>query len=154
MGKWGATLNGANLGEMEGAAELDVTDQLQARNSVVLEGALEAGGRPWGEVALEVRCRAYLRGVRLVRREGRVHAVGEVVGSADGPLELYLIADRSPAAYATVKGAGGAEPFDLCANAVDGEGRAIERIKIDLVQGASVWYTVEGAVPAQAQGPV
>jgi hypothetical protein len=150
-GKWVATLNGATLGDMEGSSEFDVTEKLQPRNTLELAGMLKAGAAPWDEVALEVRCRAYLRGVRLERRDGRIHAVGEVVGSADGPLELYLIADRSPAAYAQVKGSGGVEPFDLWANAVDGEGREFERMKIDLVQGASVWYTVEMAVSAGAQ---
>src|SRR4051794_14657703 len=76
-------LNGAPLGRHEGDGpfEFEVTELLRPRNELVVEveGPADAAGL-WGEVALEVRCTAYLRGVRLwAEPEGdgvRAHAAG------------------------------------------------------------------------------
>jgi hypothetical protein len=147
-------VNGVDLGTAEGRSEFDVTDLLQARNELAVDVSLSPGGGLWEEAALEVRRLAYLRGVRLTWQEGRIHAVGEVVGRSDGPLELYLIAGRGVAGYAPVTASEPGTWFDLAVSAGEQEGGPIDRVKIDLVQGASVWYTVEVTAPASgARGP-
>src|SRR5438445_34011 len=62
------SLNDRFLGRQEKAAEpfeFEVTGSLRERNELVVdvEGPASSGGL-WGEVALEVRCRAFLRGVQ------------------------------------------------------------------------------------------
>jgi hypothetical protein len=138
-----------------GHIEIDVTPLLKARNELTAEVAgLEPGASPWDECLLEVRCTAYLRGVALARKGDQIHVTGEVVGQAEGPLELYLIADRSPADYAQLAEGGEARRFDLHCAARNWGGEPIACIKIDLVQGATVWYTVEREMAAGAsQGP-
>src|SRR5947209_8061277 len=79
-------LNGQPLGRHEGPGpfEFEVTPLLQARNELTVEVDAPAGdGGLWGEVALEVRCTAFLRAVRVwITGGGRadLHAAGEVVG--------------------------------------------------------------------------
>src|SRR2546423_196049 len=62
-----------------------------------------------------------------------------------GPLELYLLLDRSTVAYKTVT-ASGAAPFEVVSDAVLlGRWRSLAAapVKLDLIQGATVWYSVE-----------
>ena len=74
-----------------------------------------------------------------------------MVGRSDGPLELYLVADRSPADYLRLEAPGAdVRPFTLAAPGRNGQGGPVARLKLDLVQGATVWYTVEAEAPAQA----
>src|SRR5262249_18692589 len=96
-------LNGQSLGRGENAFAFEVTALLQPRNELLLEVEVAEGGSLWGEAALEVRCTAYLRDVRVWQEQGRLHAEGQVVGTAERPLELYLICERSTVAYATTE---------------------------------------------------
>src|SRR5262249_47743289 len=98
------SLNGVALGEHAGpgAFDFEVTALLRARNEVLVEVEGDGQGGMRGEVAMEVRATAYLRNVCVRQAGGEVQVSGEVVGEADGPLELYLIADRSPAGYQAV----------------------------------------------------
>jgi hypothetical protein len=131
-----------------------------------VEGGAEDGGL-WGEVALEVRCTAFLRGVRLWTTPAGelfdLHAAGEVVGTAQRPLDLYVVLDRSTAAYAAVTAAPEGRPFHLTAaklgkaggQAAAGGPARTAVVKVDLVNGATVWYTVEQELafePAPAGG--
>jgi hypothetical protein len=111
------------------------------------EGAEVKGQGLWDEAALEVRCTAYLRNVQVKWVGGEIRATGEVVGSSEGLLELYLVADRSPAGYTKVDPAGGMQPFELRAEGTNQEGGPVGRVTIELIRGAVVWYTVERAVP-------
>src|SRR5262249_18475999 len=95
-------LNGHDLGQRDGALgpfEFEVTPLLQVRNEleVDVEAASDSGGL-WGDVALEIRRTAYLRSVRLwATRSGEaadLHVAGEVVGTCDGSLDLYLLLDN------------------------------------------------------------
>lgn len=129
----------------DGPFEFEVTSLLNARNELVVEVEGESDGGLWGEVALEVRCTAYLRGVRLWAEEDTLHAVGQVVGTAGGPLELYLLLDRSTVAYATITPSAAGAPFHLTGGNL-GEGEKVRRGKVDLVNGAVVWHTVEREV--------
>jgi hypothetical protein len=143
-------VNGTPLGSVSGHVEADVTGLLAARNEVTAETELSPGASPWDECLLEVRCTAYLRGLTFAREGEEIRVSGEVVGRAEGPLELYLVADRSPADYAQVAEAGEVRQFHLRCAARNSAGEPIARLKIDLVQGATVWYTVEQEVAAGA----
>jgi hypothetical protein len=131
-------LNGADLGQA-GSDGFDVTARLLPRNEVAVTLTVEPGqAPPWEEVCLEVRRTAYLRDVRVwVENDQTVHASGVVVGCAAGPVELYVVADRSPAAYTSLTPLERGQPFHLC-GAVAGP---VAEVKVELVQGAVVWYT-------------
>jgi hypothetical protein len=137
------TLNGNDLD----GAEQDVTALLRPRNELVITLAVAPSqGPPWHEVCLEIRRTAYLRDVRVWTEGDVVHAAGMLAGWAEGPLDLYLVADRAVAAYTTLTARQGGEPFHLAGQAA-GPG---ECVKVELVQGAVVWYAVENRA---AQGP-
>jgi hypothetical protein len=139
-------LNEIPLGEIRGSAEFEVTGLLQPRNVLVLEVERTAGqDEPWGEVALEVRCTAYLRNVRAWTDGLTLHAAGEVAGFAEEPLDLYLILDRSPLAETRVTAG---QPFVLSANAAAGPGQIVQ---VDLVNGAVVWYTMRQLLRCEAK---
>ncbi len=136
-------LNGNDLD----GAEQDVTALLRPRNELAIELSAAPGqGPPWHEVCLEVRRTAYLRGVRVWMEGDAVHAEGVLEGWAQGPLDLYLVADRAVAAYTTLTARQGGEPFHLAGQVQ----QPVEWVKVELVQGAVVWYAVEKKA---AQGP-
>jgi hypothetical protein len=147
-------LNGQPLGRSgPGSFEFEVTPLLRPRNELVVE--VEGGGL--GEVALEVRCTAFLRDVRRradVRGDrADLHVTGRVVGVAERPLELYVVVGRSPAAYEVVTATAEGQPFHVVVPGLAvpaPEGGAGVVVKVDLVNGATVWYTSEEAV---ALGP-
>jgi hypothetical protein len=139
-------LNGAALGTASGDASFDVTALLKPRNELVVDWPGDAGpGMPWREVCLEVRRTAYLRGLRIVCAEGTVHASGVVVGESAAPLEVYVVADRTPVAYISLTRLEGEQPFEL-SGPVDAP---VAEVRVELVQGAVVWY---GALHTVAQG--
>ena len=131
--------------------ELDVTDLLGMRNELIVEVDRPSTDELWGEVALEVRRTAYLRNVRIHISDGSVHVQGEIAGFAEHPLELYVVVGRSTAAYCTLEAG---KNFHLVSEplALRGEGA----VRVDLVYGASVWYTLEDVVhfptPEQEEG--
>jgi hypothetical protein len=137
-------LNGADLGAATPDG-FDITSLLAARNELTIELVVAAGqGSPWQEVCLEVRRTAYLRDVRVWMEGNTVHAAGLVVGRADGPLDLYVVADRCPAAYTSLTPLESGQPFHL-----DGAvGAPVAEVKVELVQGAVVWYTGCHAIAA------
>jgi hypothetical protein len=145
------SVNGNDMGKYTGAVEVDVTQLLGARNELTVEVPnLTRGTSLWDEAALEVRCTAYLRNVQVKRVRGGIHATGEVIGTSEGPLELYLVADRSPAGYAKVDSGGGVRSFDLRAETTNRDGKPVGRVTIELIQGAVVWYTMDLPVPEEA----
>ncbi len=157
------SLNGTPLGRVEGAGpvEFDVTALLRPRNELILdvEGPAAEGGLR-GEIALEVRCTAFLRDIRVWARSGdraELHVSGTVVGSADEPLDLYAILGRRPVAQAQVTAEPGGRPFHLEAAdldpawlAEDGEPAKPGTVQVDLVNGANVWYTISEEVRIEA----
>ncbi|HEX5271424.1 MAG TPA: hypothetical protein VFW33_13090 [Gemmataceae bacterium] len=135
-GRVSVSLNGHALGTHDAGApfEHDVTGLLAARNEVVLE--IEGGGAQ-GDVALEVRRTAFLRGVRVTVEGGRLRVAGSVVGSAARPLEVYVLLDGRTVHYATVEASEEGRAFEALA---EGSGRSV---RVELVDGATVWYAVE-----------
>ena len=113
----------------------DVTGSLEPRN--VLEIDVEAGpGRAilWEDIALEIRATAWLEDVAI--QAGGVQ--GRVVGSCEGPLELYLLTDGQSCGYLVVTAG---RPFH-----VPLEGRP-QALRVELIHVSTVWYVVELAVP-------
>jgi hypothetical protein len=154
VGSASVWLNGQLLGRDEHSAdfEYEVTALLKPRNEVVVEAQAPAESGVPGEVAMEVRRTAFLRAVRIrVEREGdiaRLHVSGQIVGTAERPLEVYVVLDRSTVAYAVADATPEGRAFaltsdDLAPARWQGAGHAV---RVDLVDAASVWYTVEQAV--------
>ena len=137
------TLGRRSAAEQGEAFEFDVTSLLQARNELIVDVAGTARGGLWGEVALEVRCTAFLADLRRVaisKADGmELHVTGRVVGTAERPLELYVVLDRSVAAYHVIAATPEGQPFEIVVPNV----AAGSVVKVDLVNGATVWYTSE-----------
>jgi hypothetical protein len=167
-GKAAASLNGRLLGrrdETGPALEYDVTDILKDRNELALEVDVPPGcSRLWDEVALEVRCTAFLRAVRAkaTAAEGllALDVSGEVVGTAERPLELYVLLDGATVHYAMVNPTPEGRPFHVTIADLRGDQRQppVEThagshvVRVDLVNGAVVWYAVERLVALDADG--
>jgi hypothetical protein len=148
-------LNGECLGKSSGAGldEIEVTALLQDRNELTLEVNNPESCTLWDEVALEVRCAAYLRVVvcqATVCDDGSVgvFALGEVKGASAEALDLYLLLDRSTAAYAQLPAPVGPQAFCLKSDKLplerwDASLDTPHLARIDLVHTATVWYTWE-----------
>lgn len=154
-------LNGESLGMHPGDApfEFDVTGKLKPRNDLIVDIEGPEDGGLCGEVALEVRCPAFLRGVRVWStcqdEQARLHVRGEVVGASDGPLELYVLLDGKTLIYrnpviATPEG----QAFEVMAEQLDvlwsqsGDEHTshLYTVRIDLVRGPVVWYAIEEVI--------
>jgi hypothetical protein len=152
----GITLNGTFLGRREASEdqfefEYEVTSLLRDRNELIVDiEAANGNGGLWGEVALEVRGPAFLQHVGFradfADEALTLYAAGEVAGSWDCPLEVYMILDRSTVAYAPVEASTTSLVFELTSEPLPPErwrtGRQMA-VRIDLVQGATVWYSIE-----------
>ena len=146
------TLNGQFLGRHEQATEpfeFEVTDLLRERNELVVDVEAQSGdGGFWDEVALEVRARAFLRRIRAWSELGdgtvRLHFQGEAVGTCERPLELYVLLNGSTIAYRTIQPTPAGQAFGLVhEDRVADLGQTGSReVRIELVNGAVIWYTV------------
>jgi hypothetical protein len=140
--------------------EADVTALLGERNVLSVEVAGEGPDAGlYGEVALEVRCRAFLRGVRAVGHPvdagWHVQATGAVIRDQPGdPLELYLLIDGKHQGYSQLPNHTLEMPFRLSGpvEGVPAGGRVT--VRVDLVNRATIWHTMdlqidlsEGAAP-------
>jgi hypothetical protein len=154
-------LNGQFLGRQEDARnpfEYEVTSLLRDRNELVVEVEARASNDGlWGEAALEIRCPAFLRSVRVravgAGDQARLHIGGEVVGSSDRPLELYVVLDRSTVAYATVEADAAGRPFEMMSGELPLEGVSQDppasgrhQVQVELVYGACAWFTVKQTI--------
>jgi len=160
-GPAGIQLNGNSLAKLDKNlrnAEFDVTGLLQGRNELVVdvEAADDAGGL-WGEVALEVRCTAYLRGTQFHPvADGnmfRLEVSGEVVGTCERTLELYVIAGRSTVAYRTIEATPNGQAFQILSDPFLGGSDKEWPVRVDLVNGACTWFVVEGTCQDLRQTP-
>src|SRR5439155_7363836 len=105
------SVNGRFLGRQSKSGEpfeFEITPLLQERNQLLVEvESITADGGLWGEVALEVRSTAFLRAIeiepRLFEENVELHVRGEVAGTSDSTLELYVLLDRSTVAYRPVE---------------------------------------------------
>jgi hypothetical protein len=140
-------LNGAPLGRHEGRTpfEYHVTNYLRPRNELaVMVDWADATGGLWGEVALEVRRTAFLRRVQAwPTHDGRITVTGEVVGTCERPLDLYALVGPGECPYARVEAAPEGRRFQLTSDEPDEETLLPRTIRVDLVDAAVIWYTVE-----------
>jgi hypothetical protein len=148
-------LNDAPLGCRQGADgpfEFEVTELLRPRNDLCVEVVeLTGAGGLWGEVALEVRCTAYLRHVRAwwaTAERAALHVSGELVGSCAGPLELYAVAGRYNLLYAPLTADGGVTPWHRVADDVPPAARTTAKLQVELVQVSVKWYVAEVSIAA------
>jgi hypothetical protein len=145
-------LNGAALGTCNGAGpfEFEVGRFLGSRNELIVDvdGSAERGGL-WGETALEVRCAAYLRDVKLWLEHSVLHCSGTVLGEAERPLDLYVLLDNATAAYAAVTAAPMGTPFHIIGEKPYTPDERPPVGQVDLVNGAVVWYTTEREIAVQ-----
>jgi hypothetical protein len=146
-------LNGEPLGTATGGnAEFEVTRLLRERNELVVEVEAPAdAGSLWGDVALEVRCRAYLRGVRASsHRAGggwMVQVAGAVVSENPADqLELYVLLNGTTRDYRRLESVQGESPFLFTAPIEDERAGAGVSVRVDLVNGATIWHTVEAVI--------
>lgn len=119
--------------------ELEVTRFLQARNvlRVDLTADTPSAGL-WGEVALEVRRTAYLQDVRI-ESASTLKITGSVVGTADRPLELYVLTDNATAHYQTIQADSHGRHFDISIQPP----QPPRQVRVELIDGGVVWYHVE-----------
>jgi hypothetical protein len=151
--KW--RLNGTDLdmaSDPDGRLESAVTELLRDRNELAVDVTAEGpDGGLWGEVALEVRCRAYLREVQARPSCGPagwvVHVAGSVVSEdPTDPLELYLLLGGQTQDYHRLQTDRLETPFRLTAP-VEGRRAGSEvDVRVDLVNGATIWHTAETTV--------
>ena len=144
-----AWLNGRLLGRQEEADrpfEFEVTPLLQRRNLLTIEvrSPSDTGGL-WGEVALEIRRSAFLRAVQAsVAGAGEspsLHVTGEVVGTCERALELYVLVEGRTISYTTVEASPNGKRFEVRAECPKGTPELAARV--DLVDGAVIWYSSE-----------
>ena len=121
--------------DRQGPAEFDVSRLLQMGNDLeVLVESLSEDGGLWGEVAMEIRATAFLRGVRARREGAALHVEGELVGHSEGPLDLYVLLDDRNVSYTTVQTGEGPQPFHVIA-----EGLSAEQTAGAWPEVAAVW---------------
>jgi hypothetical protein len=145
------TLNGDSLGRRkgdDGPFEFEVTRLLRQRNELTVEVVCPSPhGGLWGEVALEVRCTAFLRGVRIeanpVETATRLHVTGKLVGTCERPLELYLLLDRSTVLYTTLEAVPEGRAFSYTTEPLTTDASREHVACLELVNGAVVWYALE-----------
>ena len=147
-----AVLNDCPLGRIATESAIEITSLLRQRNELAIEidGTSEQGGL-WGEVALEVRCTAFLGDLRrsaiLTGDRVELCVSGRVVGKAERPLEVYVLFERSVVGYQVVTAMAEGQAFEIrgsaqrsppleCVNALP--------VQVDLVNGAVVWYSSFG----------
>lgn len=136
------TLNETLLAEGQaGAFAFDVTKLLAARNRLEIVMAAAADADLWGEIALEVRCTAYLDAMAAQRRaDGAVEVRGRVKGVCDGPLEVYGLADGRHVHYRMIEASEAGTPFEFVIARAEA---AVERVRVELVNVATIWYAWE-----------
>ena len=123
--------------------DFDVTHLLLTRNVLEMD---VTPGEEWGEVALEVRATAFLTAIAVHPEGDHLRVTGTVGGTADGLLELYVLLEGRHAHYTTVTAG---SSFNLNV-ALPSDVPTPNGIQVDLVNGATIWYTVRMDLTAQA----
>jgi len=136
------TVNDVSLGtNVRDRFAYDITSLLHPRNQleVLLDAADDQAGL-WGEVAMEVRCTAWLEDANIREENDTRWITGRVVGESPSPLDLYGIVDGQQAFYRsiqpTAKGAEFREALPLSGNVA----------KVELVHVSTPWWTQELAM--------
>jgi hypothetical protein len=136
-------LNGVQLGQApRGSFCFEVTSLMKQHNSLEVTIAAESEhGGLWGEIALEIRCSAYLDHMQVRRcNDGAIEVAGAVVGTCDRNLELYGLADGAHVHYQLIEATPEGEPFRFV---VPPREPRVEAVRVDLVNVSTVWYAWE-----------
>jgi hypothetical protein len=126
-----------------GYVEYDVTRVIQRRNELFLEIERDCdSSEAVGDIALEIRRAAFLRNVAFqVDKDQHLRVSGEVVGDADGELDLYVLADNRTVSYAKVASAPAGMRFEVRSDTAVSS--PMRECRVELVCGAVVWYRVD-----------
>jgi hypothetical protein len=137
--------------------ESDVTSLLRQRNDlIILLTALGETDGLWGEVALEIRRTAFLRGVEVHSAgsgsEPTFRVAGQVVGFAERPLEVYAVLGGKTVAALTVQPSEVGRDFEFAFGKetlddlhVDTD-PARRSLRLELIDGGVIWYAIERAI--------
>jgi hypothetical protein len=141
VGETEIALNGQSLGGGEGNLEFEVTPLLGPRNRLEMTLVVDDPvGDVWDEVALEIRRAAYLRARACRRGSDAVEVSGAVIGPAGPELELYALVDGRNVHYQKIAPEPMGRAFQFQLRGIDATGVSV---KLDLVDVATSWYTVE-----------
>jgi len=150
------SLNSQLLAEgVAAACEFDVTALLKPHNLLqvdLLADSDECG--LIGETALEVRCAVFLRDVSVCwHTANELLVTGQAIGTWPEPLDLYILLDDRNAHYAALQA--GAEPaaFRALLKIEETEGGHVRpaTVRVELVEGPSLWFRVDLPVPVFIQ---
>ena len=133
-------LNGRELATVDSAVPFSfpVTDLLAERNELTIDLTVASGENGLsGDIALEIRCAAYLTGLRRLPVGDRSRVTGTVAGDWDDRLEVYVLADGRTVGY-QVCSVG--EEFDILTDPLPG---SPGEVRIDLVNGGVIWCSAE-----------
>jgi hypothetical protein len=145
----GGKLNDRAL-ELAGLApdhqECEVTSLTQRSNQLVLDVPIRQTHERFPEVALEVRCRTFLRHAawRIDPANGMFEVTGLLVGTDPSPLELYARVGEVNVLYAVVRADQSRSAFRYQSEIPAGARDEDTPILIDLVKGGVIWHRVSG----------
>jgi hypothetical protein len=119
---------------------LEVTRLLQRRCELVVDvTSPTTDGGLWGEVALEVRCTAFLQNLKAIAinrgGQARLEVSGEIAGTHHRPLDLYLLASDATVTNISVEAG---QPFVITGEAPPTP-LADVPWRLELIDGATVW---------------
>jgi hypothetical protein len=145
----GATLNDRTLelaAVAEGHQECEITLLVKRSNQLSLDVAAGQRRLPFPQVALEVRCRTFLRqpAWHIDATNCRLAIAGQLVGANETPLELYVRVGEVNVLYTLVHAHESCSPFryesEIPAAVMDRK----MPIQIDLVKGGVIWHRAIG----------
>lgn len=124
-----------------------VTQFLQPRNELRIDIACnDAHCGLGGEVALEVRRHAYLTDVKVKLVDSIVAATGNIVGTNDRPMDLYLLLDNKTVCHETITTGSASDsvvPFRITSVGTEHDISHAKQAVVEMIDGSVVWYRVE-----------
>jgi hypothetical protein len=138
----------------EGHQECEVTSLTRRSNQLWLEIAPGESQRAFPQVALEVRCRTFLRQLtwQIDTANRKLEIAGLLVGLNETPLELYVRAGEVNVLYTLVNANEPCAPFRYQSEIPTAVMGAAMPIQIDLVNGGVIWHRVSGQLRSGPQG--
>lgn len=126
--------------------EIDVTSLLKTHNQLEITLRAESDDCVlFGEVALEIRCQVFLRNVRAEWTGKKLTVTGQAVGQWPESLDLYIMPEGAETYFMSLRTADSTTSFSANLD-LDRPG---ESIRIELVEGASVWFRVDLPMPSR-----
>ncbi|HLW67550.1 MAG TPA: hypothetical protein VKS79_19700 [Gemmataceae bacterium] len=141
----------ANFANPREPFEVEVTGKLRERNELWLDIHYDHpnGGGLCGDVALEIRALAWIQDLQVTLQAAAnsavIHLDGDLVGRYDSALDFYVLLDRHTILEQTVVPTAGGAGFHFETEAVPLD-ELEHALRLDLVCGSSVWYTMEQTI--------